>query len=204
MCNAIDGQDVAAVDGALTAARAVEDRPSLIVARTHIGYGSPKKQDTFQAHGEPLGADEVRATKRALGWPEDPPFHIPDDALQRLSLVGRRGADARSVVAARNGRLRGRVMPTTRTASRRVLAGELPDGWQSHLPAFTPADGEMATRDAGGKVLDALAAVVPNLVGGSADLDPSTRTAMKGRGDFESPERPARRGRSEDTGQRRW
>ena len=185
----VDGQDVAAVDGALTAARAVEDRPSLIVARTHIGYGSPKKQDTFQAHGEPLGADEVRATKRALGWPEDPPFHIPGDALQLFRSSGDRGATLEAswqrgmdAYAARHADEAGRL--------RRALAGELPAAWQSHLPVFTPADGDMATRDAGGKVLDALAAVVPNLVGGSADLDPSTRTALKGRGDFESPERP--------------
>ena len=89
----IDGHDVAAVDGALTAARLVEDRPSLIVARTHIGYGSPKKQDTFQAHGEPLGADEVRATKRTLGWPEDPPFHIPADALRVFRSSGERGRE---------------------------------------------------------------------------------------------------------------
>jgi transketolase len=185
----IDGHDVAAVDGALTTARLIEDRPSLIVARTHIGYGSPKKQDTFQAHGEPLGADEVRATKRTLGWPEDPPFHIPADALRVFRASGERGreleaswerglASYRSSHADHANRFTG------------VLAGQLPEGWQSQLPTFTPADGEMATRDAGGEALTALAAVVTNLVGGSADLNPSTRTAMKDRGDFESPLRP--------------
>jgi len=185
----IDGHDVAAVDGALTAARLVEDRPSLIVARTHIGYGSPKKQDTFQAHGEPLGADEVRATKRTLGWPEDPPFHIPADALRVFRSSGERG---RELEASWQRGLASYGSSHADDANRftRVLAGELPNGWQSHLPTFTPADGEMATRDAGGKALVALAAVVTNLVGGSADLDPSTRTAMKDRGDFESPLRP--------------
>lgn len=185
----IDGQDVTAVDGALTAARRIEDRPSLIVARTHIGYGSPKKQDTFQAHGEPLGADEVRATKRALGWPDDPPFHIPGDALEVFRSSGDRGAE---LEASWQRGLDAYVSrhPDEAGCFRRALAGELPHGWQSHLPAFTPADGDMATRDAGGRALAALAGVVTNMVGGSADLDPSTRTAMKDRGDFESPPRP--------------
>jgi transketolase len=185
----IDGQDVAAVDTSVTAARALEDRPSLIVARTHIGYGSPKKQDTFQAHGEPLGDEEVRATKRALAWPEDPPFHVPGDALQAFRSSGDRGVTLEASWQ-RAVDLYASHHADEAATFHRVLAGELPDGWQSHLPAFTPADGDMATRDAGGKVLDALAAVVTNLVGGSADLNPSTRTAMKGRGDFESPERP--------------
>ena len=96
-----------------------------------------------------------------------------------------------------------RVIPTRPATSRAPWPGELPDGWQAHLPVFTPADGEMATRDAGGKVLAALAAVVTNLVGGSADLDPSTRTAMKDRGDFESPRGRRDRRRSEDTGEGR-
>src|SRR5262245_52048986 len=182
----IDGNDVAAVDGALTAARLVEDRPSLIVARTHIGYGSPKKQDTFQAHGEPLGADEVRATKRTLGWPEEPPFRIPADALRVFRSSVERG---RELEASWQRALTIYASSHADDANRfnRMLAGELPDAWQSHLPVFTPAEGEMATRDPGGKALAALAAVVTNLVGGSADLDPSTRTAMKDQGDFESP-----------------
>ena len=185
----IDGQDVAAVDGALTAARAIEDRPSLIVARTHIGYGSPKKQDTFQAHGEPLGADEVRATKRALGWPEDPPFHMPGDALRVFRSAGDRGVELEA--SWQRGLDAYALRHATEAASfRRALVGELPDGWQSKLPVFTPADGDMATRDAGGAALAALAAVVTNIVGGSADLNPSTRTAMKDRGDFENPQRP--------------
>ena len=89
----IDGQDPAAVDAALTIARAVEDRPSLIVARTHIGYGSPHKQDTWHAHGEPLGVEEVRLTKRALGWPEDRRFYVPEDALREFRTSVERGAE---------------------------------------------------------------------------------------------------------------
>jgi transketolase len=185
----IDGQDTAAVDAALTGARAVQDRPSLIVGRTHIGYGSPHKQDTWHAHGEPLGVEEVRLTKRALGWPEDRVFYVPDEASRRFRASIEKGAEL-------EGAWRRRVdayaiaHPTLAPQYARALAGELPEGWAAHLPSFTPADGEMATRDAGGAVIEALAGIVTNLVGGSADLDPSTRTAMAGCGDFESPPTP--------------
>ena len=185
----IDGQDVAAVDAALTIARAEEDRPSLIVARTHIGYGSPHKHDTWHAHGEPLGVEEVRLTKHALGWPEDRTFDVPDEALRTFRASVDRGA-ALEAAWRRRVDAYGVAHPEMAEPFARALAGELPDGWQTHLPIFTPADGEMATRDAGGQALNALAAVVRNLVGGSADLDPSTRTALKGCGDFESPHLP--------------
>lgn len=185
----IDGQDVAAVDAAVTAARAVEDRPSLIVARTHIGYGSPHKQDTWHAHGEPLGVEEVRLTKRALGWPEDRRFYVPDEALREFRLSIERGAELEAAWRRRVDAYGIAHSDLARQLSR-TLAGELPEGWEAHLPTFTPADGEMATRDAGGSVINALAEIVPNLVGGSADLDPSTRTAIAGCGDFESPLAP--------------
>jgi transketolase len=182
----IDGQDVAAVDAALTVARAEEDRPSLIVAHTHIGYGSPHKQDTWHAHGEPLGVEEVRLTKLALGWPEDRTFYVPDEALRTFRQSVERGAELESAWRRRVDAY-GVAHPEMAEPFACALAGELPDGWETHLPIFTPSDGEMATRDAGGKALNALAAVVSNIVGGSADLDPSTRTALKGCGDFESP-----------------
>jgi transketolase len=182
----IDGNDLGAVDAALGAARAADDRPSLIVARTHLGFGSPHKQDTFQAHGEPLGEEEVRATKRALGWPEDRTFYVPDEALREFRKAVERGAELeaawqRRVVAYRA------AHPDLAGQFTSALAGALPEGWEAKLPTFTPKDGEMATRDAGSRVINALAAVVPNLIGGSADLDPSTRTNMKGQGDFEPP-----------------
>jgi transketolase len=183
----IDGQDVAAVDAALAVARAEEDRPSLIVAHTHIGYGSPHKQDTWHAHGEPLGVEEVRLTKRALGWPEDRVFYVPDDALRTFRQSVERGAELEAAWRRRVDAY-GVAHPEMADPFARALAGELPDGWETHLPIFAPADGEMATRDAGGQTINALAAVVRNLVGGSADLDPSTRTALKGCGDFESPQ----------------
>ena len=181
----IDGQDPAAVDRALTAARAAEDRPSLIVARTHIGYGSPHKQDTWHAHGEPLGVEEVRLTKRAFGWPEDRDFYVPEDAARRFYACAHRGGE---IETAWRRRLEVFEIMHPDVASRLAsgVAGDLPDGWEAHLPVFSPTDGDVATRDAAGAVLEALAGVVTNLVGGSADLDPSTRTAMKGFGDFES------------------
>ncbi|OLB53642.1 MAG: transketolase [Candidatus Rokubacteria bacterium 13_2_20CM_2_70_11] len=181
----VDGMDVAAVDAALAAARAEESRPSLIVARTHIGFGSPHKQDTFQAHGEPLGADEVRLTKRAYGWPEDRTFYVPEEVQREFAKVGARGAAWRNAWQ--------QVMDGYRAAHGeladefdRVMAGQLPPHWDDRLPTYTPQDGAVATRDAGGKAIEALAESVPNLVGGSADLDPSTRTMMKGKGDFQS------------------
>ncbi len=182
----IDGQDTAAVDAALTKAKAIDDRPSLIVARTHIGFGSPHKHDTFQAHGEPLGVEEVRLTKRALGWPEDKVFYIPDEALAQFRKAVERGRELETQWNRRVDAL-GAVDPKAAGKFRQVLTGELPKGWEAGLPRFTPADGAMATRDAGQKAITALADVVPNLIGGSGDLDPSTRTALKGHGDFESP-----------------
>ncbi|MDQ6718697.1 MAG: transketolase, partial [Gemmatimonadota bacterium] len=183
----VDGMSVAAVDAALTAARADEQRPSLIIARTHIGFGSPNKHDTFEAHGEPLGENEVRLTKRAYGWPEDEKFLVPEDAQREFDKVRDRG-----------GRLRvgwQEAMDSYRAehaelaaAFDRAIAGELPPNWDDKLPVFTPSDGEMATRDAGGKAMAAIAESVANLIGGSADLDPSTRTALKGKGDFQSPD----------------
>jgi len=182
----IDGMDIAAVDAAITKAKAVEDRPSLIVARTHIGYGSPHKHDTFEAHGEPLGVEEVKLTKKALGWPEDKSFYIPDESLVQFRKAVKNGRDLEAQWNQRVEGLRG-ADPQLADKLRQALAGELPKGWDANLPKFAPADGPMATRDAGQKTIVALAEAIPNLIGGSGDLDPSTRTALKGKGDFESP-----------------
>ena len=182
----IDGMDIAAVDAAITKAKAVEDRPSLIVARTHIGFGSPHKHDTFEAHGEPLGVEEVKLTKKALGWPEDKSFYIPDESLTQFRKAVKNGRDLEAQWNQRVEGLRG-ADPQLADKLRQALAGELPKGWDANLPKFTPADGPMATRDAGQKTIVALAEAIPNLIGGSGDLDPSTRTALKGKGDFESP-----------------
>ncbi|MDQ6830443.1 MAG: transketolase [Gemmatimonadota bacterium] len=183
----IDGMSVAAVDAALTAARADENRPSLIIARTQIGFGSPNKHDTFEAHGEPLGANEVRLTKREYGWPEDKTFLVPDDAQREFDKVRERGAVSRAKWHTVMDAYRAQ-QPELGGAFDRAMAGELPADWDATLPVFTVSDGDMATRDAGGKAIAAIAASVANLIGGSADLDPSTRTAMKEMGDFQSPD----------------
>jgi len=182
----IDGHDSSAIDDALAKARAVENRPSIIVARTHLGYGSPHKHDTWHAHGEPLGAEEVLLTKRALGWMDDRPFHVPENALREFRSAGPRGT---TLTAAWQRCVDGyRVRhPHSAAELTQWLEGDLPAGWEACLPVFTAADGQVATRDAGAAVINALAGVVSNLIGGSADLDPSTRTMMKGQGDFEAP-----------------
>jgi transketolase len=181
----VDGMSVNAIDGALVAARADEHRPSLIVARTHIGFGSPNKHDTFEAHGEPLGANEVRLTKRAYGWPEDETFRVPNEAQREFDSVRKRGATLRAAwQEAMNAHRTGHA--ELASAFDRAVTGELPLDWDANLPVFTPSDGDMATRDAGGRTIAAIAESVANLIGGSADLDPSTRTALKGKGDFQS------------------
>ena len=182
----IDGHDPVAVDAALAVARAVEDRPSLIVARTHIGYGSPHKQDTWHAHGEPLGVEEVRLTKRALEWPDDRSFYVPEDVLREFRTAIDRGAELDAAWRHRLDEYR-MAHPGLADQFAHAMAGELPAGWEARLPVFTAGDADMATRDAGAAVINALVGIVANLVGGSADLDPSTRTIMKGFGDFESP-----------------
>jgi len=185
----IDGMRVTSVDAALTAARADESRPSLIVARTHIGFGSPHKQDTFHAHGEPLGVEEVRLTKRAYGWPEDRTFYVPEDAAREFAKVKERGAEVRAAWQESMVRFRS-AHPDAAEGLERAMAGALPARFDVGLPVFSPTDGPMATRDAGGKAITALAATIPNLIGGSADLDPSTRTMLTGLGDFQSPVTP--------------
>ena len=180
-----DGNDPAAIDAALRAARAETERPSLILVRTHIGFGSPE-QDSYKAHGSPLGVEDVKKTKEKLGWPVDPPFLIPAPALAHFREAQDRGAKSE---AAWNDRMRAyaTAFPDLAKELQGRLRGELPAGWDADIPVF-PADAKgMATRVAGGKVMNAFAAALPALVGGSADLDPSTHTALKGLGDFNPP-----------------
>ena len=181
-----NGNDVAAIDAALAAAVAEPHRPSLIVVRTLIGYGSPGKQGSYEAHGSPLGEAEVRLTKQNLGWPVEPPFLVPDDALAHM-----RDAVGPGNVAQADWNLRmdryAQVEPELAAELRGRLAGTLPTAWDADIPHF-PTDAKgMATRAAGGKVINAIAARLPALSGGSADLDPSTKTALKGLGDFNPP-----------------
>jgi transketolase len=179
-----DGNDLAAIERALRAARDEAARPSLILVRTHLGYGSPRKQDTFEAHGSPLGAEEVRATKENLGWPLQPPFYIPGQALEHFRLAVERGARAEAEWNARFAAYT-KAFPEPARELQQALRAELPAGWNADMPVFAADAKGMATRVAGGKVMNAIAHRLPALIGGSADLDPSTYTALPGMGDFE-------------------
>lgn len=179
-----DGNDLEAIEAALRTARAETARPSLILVRTHIGYGSPHRQDSFEAHGSPLGADEVRLTKQNLGWPTEPPFLVPEAVLAYFREAVAHGA--RDQVAW-NDRMaaHAKAFPELAQELQRSLRGELTPGWDADIPVF-PADAKgVATRVASGKVMNAIAPRLPALTGGSGDLDPSTHTALEGLGDFE-------------------
>jgi len=181
-----NGNDLGAIDRALRAAQAEQQRPSLMLVHTHIGYGSPNKQDTFEAHGSPLGEKEVKLTKQALGWPLDPLFFIPDEALAQFRLALESGQQAEAAWAARFSDY-AKAFPGLAEEFQRAMTGELPESWDADIPGF-PADPKgMATRVASGKVLSAIGQKLPSLIGGSADVDPSTHTALKAMGDFEYP-----------------
>ncbi|MCC6543605.1 MAG: transketolase [Nitrospirae bacterium] len=181
-----DGNDLEVIDHALRTAQSEKERPSLILVRTHIGYGSPHKQDTFKAHGSPLGREEVRLTKQALGWPLNPEFYIPDNALAhfRLALENGKQAEAEWEVGFSE---YSKAFPDLAKEFQQGMTGELPQGWDADIPVF-PADPKgLATRAASGNVLNSIAKKLPALIGGSADLDPSTRTGLKMMGDFGNP-----------------
>ena len=184
-----DGNDTDAIDAALQAARVETSRPSLILVRTHIGYGSPNKHDSYEAHGSPLGVDEVRLTKQNLGWPEGPAFLVPDGALAHFREGVARGAATEATHAQLLHAYAAAWPDLARELAQRTNA-ELPDGWDTDIPVFPPDAKGMATRAASGKVMNALAPRLPALTGGSADLDPSTFTALKGFGDFNPPATP--------------
>jgi len=180
-----DGNDLDAIERALNSAKNETERPSLVLVRTHIGFGSPGKQDSFEAHGSPLGPEEVRLAKERLGWPLEPDFLIPEAALGLFrGALSRGGAAEQQWDAFLSGYVR--EYPELARELRQVMEGELAAGWQDAIPEF-PADPKgIATRVAAGKALSAVAQRLPQLLGGSADLDPSTYTALKGRGDFQS------------------
>jgi transketolase len=181
-----DGNDVAAIEAALTAARAETARPSLILLRTHIGFGSPE-QDSFKAHGSPLGVDDVRKTKQKLGWPTEPDFLIPDEALAHFREAVERGAQDEAAWDERMSAY-AKAFPDMAEELRYHLRDELPPGWDTDIPVFDADAKGLATRDASGKVMNAIAPKLLALTGGSADLDPSTKTALKGMGDFNPPQ----------------
>ncbi len=186
-----DGNDLEALDAAAVAATAETARPSLVVVRTHIGYGSPGKQDSAEAHGAPLGPEEALATRRALGWPLEPTFHVPEEAREPFAEAAERGAAERREWLELSARHRTRHAASAAELAAR-LAGELPAGWEERLPSFDEDGAEIATRKASGAVLSALKNTLPQLTGGSADLTPSNNTYLEGFGDFSAADRSAR------------
>jgi len=183
-----DGNDLDAIDMALRRAQEETTRPTLILVRTHIGFGSPA-QDSFKAHGSPLGEEAVAATKRALGWPAQPAFLVPPGTAVRMGAARARGAQAQAQwQQALDAWAQAEPELAREFAARRE--GRLPEGWDANIPQF-PADAKgLATREASGKVMNAIAVTLPALFGGSADLDPSTKTALKDQGDFHPPAAP--------------
>lgn len=179
----VDGNDMDDVIEGLQRARKETERPSLIMARTTIGYGSPHKAGTAEAHSNPLGEEEVRLTKKALGWDENASFSVPEDALAEFRKAVPEGKKAEAEWRTRFDAY-ATSYPEEAALFQRVQAGELPVNWEAAVPSFSPADGSMATRVASGKVLNAVAATLPEVAGGSADLAPSNNTHLNGYGDL--------------------
>ena len=173
-----DGNDLDAIEAGIAAAKAEKERPSLVLIRTHIGYGSPK-EDSPSAHGEPLGPDALKATKDFFGWPQEPLFHVPDEARTHMRKAVERGEDLerqwKELLSAY-----GNKYPELAEVFARQSKDEIPGDWDAEIPVFTPDEGPVATRASSGKVLNAIAQRVPNLLGGSADLAPSTKTLIAG------------------------
>ena len=182
-----DANDLQRIEDALAIFRKTEDRPTLIILDSHIGYGSPHKVDTAAAHGEPLGDDEVKLTKRAYGWPEDAKFLVPDGVMDTFDAgIGARGAEARAKWETLFADYR-KKYPELATEIDQMQRRELPAGWDRNLPTFKADPKGVAGRDASGEVLNVLAQNIPWFLGGSADLGSSNKTTLKfaGAGDFE-------------------
>jgi transketolase len=169
--------DLDALAAAFVNARKEKGRPSMIILRSHIGYGAPNRQDTREAHGEPLGEDEVRLAKRFYGWPEDEKFLVPDMVLAHMRRAVELGEELEDSWDKRYSAYQ-RSFPELADGFEAALAGALPTGWDADIPVFTPEDGSIATRAASSKVLNAFADKVPWMIGGSADLSPSTKTLL--------------------------
>ncbi|HJO04381.1 MAG TPA: transketolase [Acidobacteriota bacterium] len=178
-----DGNDLDAIDVAIQDAKAETDRPSLIAVETRIGFGSPNRENTSKAHGEPLGEDELALTKRQLGWPAEPPFYVADDVAAHFRQAVAEG-ESQEVAWRGDMEQYAEAHPQLAAELDRRTRGELPPDWDARLPSFESSDGPMATRAASGKVLNALAGALPELIGGSADLAGSNKTLLDGHDDF--------------------
>jgi len=178
-----DGNDVEAIDEAINMAKEETERPSLVIVHTRIGFGSPNKENSHEAHGAPLGPEERSLTRKSLGWPDED-FHVPEEAASVF-----RGAAELSALArhAWNNNLSEYFTehPDMKPAWETDVSGDMPEGWEDELPVFRPGDRDIATRSASGKVINALADVMPSLMGGAADLEPSVKTVMGGQGSFQ-------------------
>jgi transketolase len=182
-----DGNDTEDIAKAIEEAQAEQQRPSLILVRTHIGYGSPHKQDNFSSHGSPLGEEELQATKTALGWPTMDKFYLPQNAVDYYRQAVGEGARIEDEWKKKFDAYR-KEFPKEAAEFEMLLKGALPDNWAADLPKWKPGDKPIATRSAGGAVLNALVKHIPNIIGGSADLNPSTDTPLRNWGDFQNPE----------------
>jgi transketolase len=184
-----DGNDLAAIEAAIKNAQA-DPRPSIVCVKTIIGYGSPNKQGTAKAHGEPLGPDEVKLAKQTLGWPSEESFFVPEDALRHFRQCVDRGAKLEAEWNAKLDAYAG-AHPEAAAEWKQWASGKLPEGWESAMPVF-PSDKAMATREASGKTINAFAAKLPMLLGGSADLRPSNNTYIDGLPAFQAGSREGR------------
>lgn len=178
-----DGNDLEEIDAAIRKAQAVTDRPTLISIKTIIGYGSPNKADSPAAHGSPLGADEVKLTKENLGWLLEPTFHIPDEVAAHFKVALNQGKESETAWEDQFNAYAADC-PELASELKAILAGKLPDGWDADIPVFEPSEKGIATRNASGKVLNAIAKHIPTFIGGDADLAGSTKTLIDGDGDF--------------------
>lgn len=180
-----NGNDIQAIDRAINKARSVTDRPSLIIVKTIIGYGSPHKQDTFEVHGSPLGEEEVKLTKQNLGWPEKS-FYIPKEALEHFREAIVKGAKLEKEW---NQKLTAYQKKYSKLAAELecLMEDQLQPGWDENIPVFPPDEKGLATREASGKVIQAINPNLPGLIGGSADLNPSTKTELINFGNFQNP-----------------
>jgi transketolase len=184
-----DGNDLGALDAAIKNAQA-DPRPSIVCVKTIIGYGSPNKQGTAKAHGEPLGPDEVKLAKQTLGWPSEESFFVPEDALRHFRQCVDRGAKSEAEWNAKLDAYAG-AHPEAAAEWKQWASGKLPEGWESAMPVFG-SDKAMATREASGKTINAFAAKLPMLLGGSADLRPSNNTYIDGLSAFQAASREGR------------
>ncbi len=183
-----DGNDLKAIETAIKAACNEKERPSMIIIRTHLGYGSPKKQDTFEAHGSPLGEEEVKMTKKNLGWPVEPLFFVPDEVSRHMRQAIEKGSrmeeEWQSTFASYE-----KEYPDLARELHLLIANELAPHWDENIPVFPPDEKGMATRVASGKTMNSFSSRLPGFLGGSADLNPSTHTELKDAGNFENASR---------------